>query len=230
MASAEVLASVDIVALRLSGAGELELLLIRRAQAPFAGQLALPGVLVNGRCADLSLDAAATRALQEKARVQPQHLEQVATVGNALRDPRGWSLSTFYLALLPADTVLPGEDWCFASLTQVLDEGFPLPFDHVQLVAQARERLASKSVYTSLPLYLLAPRFTVTEALLAFQACLGLAVQHTTLRGRLEKMKQHGWISDTGEKNYPKMGRPQSLMAHQPQASGVFTFDRSLLS
>ena len=122
MGSAEVLASVDIVALRLSEAGELELLLIRRAQAPFAGQWALPGVLVNGRCADLSLDAAATRALQEKARVQPQHLEQVATVGNAVRDPRGWSLSTFYLALLPADTELPGEDLCFASLAQVLDE------------------------------------------------------------------------------------------------------------
>lgn len=230
MGSAEVLASVDIVALRLSEAGELELLLIRRAQAPFAGHWALPGVLVNGRCADLSLDAAATRALQEKARVQPQHLEQVATVGNALRDPRGWSLSTIYLALLPADTELPGEDLCFASLAQVLDERFALPFDHVQLVAQALERLAGKSVYTSLPLYLLAPCFTVTEALAAFQACLGQAVQHTTLRGRLEKMKQQGWISDTGEKNYPKMGRPQYLLAHKPQVSGIFTFDRSLLS
>ncbi len=230
MGAAEVLASVDIVALRLSQAAELELLLIRRAQAPFEGQWALPGVLVNGRCADLSLDAAATRALQEKARVQPQHLEQVATVGNAVRDPRGWSLSTFYLALLPTDTELPGEDLCFASLAQVLDERFPLPFDHAQLVAQALERLAGKSVYTSLPLYLLAPHFTVTEALAAFQACLGQAVQHTTLRGRLEKMKQQGWISDTGAKNYPKMGRPQSLLEHRPPGSGVFVFDRSVLS
>lgn len=230
MGTAEVLVSVDIAALRLSQAAELELLLIRRAQVPFEGQWALPGVLVNGRCADLSLDAAATRALQDKARVRPRYLEQVATVGNAVRDQRGWSLSTFYLALLPADTELPGEDLCFASLAQVLDERFALPFDHAQLAALALERLAGKSVYTSLPLYLLATRFTVTEALAAFQACLGQAVQHTTLRGRLEKMKQQGWISDTGEKNYPKMGRPQYLLAHQPQASGIFTFDRSLLS
>ncbi|MBF2975579.1 NUDIX hydrolase, partial [Pseudomonas aeruginosa] len=49
MSSAEVLASVDIVALRLNPGHGLELLLIRRAQAPFAGQWALPGVLVNGR-------------------------------------------------------------------------------------------------------------------------------------------------------------------------------------
>ena len=44
MAAAEVLAGVDIVALRLGEAGALQLLLIRRGQAPFEGQWALPGV------------------------------------------------------------------------------------------------------------------------------------------------------------------------------------------
>ncbi|MBC9251457.1 NUDIX hydrolase [Pseudomonas alcaligenes] len=229
MATAEVLASVDIVALRLSEAGRLELLLIRRAQAPFEGQWALPGVLVNGRCADPSLDSAAQRALDEKARVCPQHLEQVATVGNAARDPRGWSLSAFYLALLPPQVPLEGDDLRFVDLDEVLGERFPLPFDHVQLVAQARERLAGKSVYTSLPLALLAPRFTVTEALAAFQACLGQAVQHTTLRGRLEKMKQQAWIVETGERNYPKMGRPQNLLERR-KSGDTYVFDRSVLS
>lgn len=100
MSSAEVLASVDIVALRLNPGHGLELLLIRRAQAPFAGQWALPGVLVNGRSADHSLDDAAVRALRDKARLEPAYIEQVATVGNAVRDPRGWSLSVFYLVLV----------------------------------------------------------------------------------------------------------------------------------
>src|SRR6218665_702361 len=116
MASAEVLAGVDIVALRLGEAGRLELLRGRRAKEPFADQWALPGVLVNGRCADASLDAAAGRALQDRARIVPAHLEQVATVGNAARDPRGWSLSTFYLALLAPDVRLPGEDLRFVAL------------------------------------------------------------------------------------------------------------------
>lgn len=229
MTAAEVLAGVDIVALRLGEEG-LQLLLLRRGQAPFAGEWALPGVLVNGRCADASLDAAAARALQDKARIAPVHLEQVATVGNAVRDPRGWSLSTFYLALLAPDAELQGDDLRFVALGEVLDGRLALPFDHVQLVAQAAERLAGKAVYTSLPLYLLAPRFTVTEALAAFQASLGQAVQHTTLRGRLEKMKQHGWIEETGEKNQPRMGRPQHLLEHRPQALGGFVFDRSVLS
>lgn len=230
MSTAEVLAGVDIVALRLGEEGELQLLLIRRAQAPFAEQWALPGVLVNGRCADASLDAAAARALQDKARIAPAHLEQVATVGNAVRDPRGWSLSTFYLALLAPDVELQGADLRFVALGEVLEGRLALPFDHAQLVFQAAERLAGKALYTALPLYLLEPRFTVTEALSAFQACLGQPVQHTTLRGRLEKMKQQGWVLDSGEKNQPKMGRPQNLLEHRPQAAGGFIFDRSVLS
>lgn len=230
MSSAEVLAGVDIVALRLGQEGALELLLMRRAQAPFEGQWALPGVLVNGRCADASLDDAAARALQDKARIAPAHLEQVATVGNAVRDPRGWSLSTFYLALLAPDSELSGDDLRFVALNEVLESRLALPFDHVQLVVQAAERLAGKAVYTALPLYLLAPRFTVTEALVAFQASLGQAVQHTTLRGRLDKMRQHGWIRHTGDKHQPRMGRPQVLLEHQPQGNGAFIFDRSVLS
>ena len=64
MSAVEVLAGVDIVALRLSEAGALQVLLIRRQREPYAGQWALPGVLVNGRCVDASLDAAAERALK----------------------------------------------------------------------------------------------------------------------------------------------------------------------
>ncbi|WP_263147048.1 NUDIX hydrolase [Pseudomonas sp. RIT-PI-AD] len=230
MSRAEVLASVDIVALRLNPAGALDLLLIRRARAPFADRWALPGVLVNGRCADPSLDAAAERALHDKARLRPQHLEQVATVGNARRDPRGWSLSTFYLALVAPATTLEDEDLRFVALDEVLHGRLALPFDHAELVAQAHERLAGKAVYSSLPLHLLAPRFTVTEALAAFQACLGQAVQHTTLRGRLERMKSAGWILDTGERQQPRMGRPQRVLEQRPGAGGVYLFDRSVLS
>lgn len=229
MSDAQVLASVDIVALRLGEQGGLELLLIRRAREPFLGQWALPGVLVNGRCADSSLDHAAGRALDEKARVRPAYLEQVATVGSATRDPRGWSLATIYLALLNPVTQLQGQDLSFVALDEVLAGRQALPFDHAQLVAKACERLASKAVYTSLPLHLLAPAFTVSQALVAFQACLGQAVQHTTLRGRLERMKQQGWVVDTGQKNQPKMGRPQNLLEHRPGAGEVFVFDRSVL-
>ena len=155
MSAVEVLAGVDIVALRLSEEGTLQVLLLRRQREPYAGQWALPGVLVNGRCADASLDAAAARALADKARLQPQYLEQVATVGNGVRDPRGWSLSTCYLALLASDAEPQDENLRFVELAGVIAGEQALPFDHTQLVRLAAERLRGKSVYSSLPLYLL---------------------------------------------------------------------------
>lgn len=232
MSSAEILATVDIVALRLGEAG-LEVLLKLRPdspQIPYPGKWALPGVLINGLQSDRTLEDAVVRALTFKAHIEPAYLEQVGTEGNDVRDPRGWSITTFYLALLAPQTTLQEADLRFVPLRQIVDGGFPLPFDHAQLVQRVAERLAGKSVYTALPLYLLDSRFTVGEALQAFEACLGQAVQHTTLRGRLEKMKGQGWIRDTGEKNRPPMGRPQNILEHVPQKGAVFVFDRSVLA
>ena len=230
MSRAEVLASVDIVAPRMApDTATLQVLLRRREREPHLGDWALPGVIVNGRSPDNSLATAAERALREKARVEPRYLEQVGTEGNAFRDPRGWSLSTYYLALLAPDTVLSGDDLGFFELDSVLQRKVLLPFDHNLLVRLTRERLATKTVYSSLPLYLAPERFTVLDALHATQACLGATVNNTSLRKRLERMKELGWVSDTGERNQPRLGRPQQLYRHTPQADGLFTFERSLL-
>lgn len=231
MSTAEVLASVDIIALRLSpGSQHLQVLLHQREREPHIGQWALPGVIVNGRTADASLDAAAARALAEKAQMQPQHLEQVGTEGNAVRDPRGWSLSTYYLALLDPSAQVQGPQLAFHDLGSLLTGEQALPFDHRLLVQRAVERLAAKSLYTSLPLYLVAERFTVLDALAAMQACLGQAVNGTSVRKRLERMKGEGWVQDTGEKHQPRLGRPQQLYRHTPREARGFVFDRSLLA
>ncbi|WP_369990969.1 NUDIX domain-containing protein [Pseudomonas xanthosomatis] len=231
MSTAEVLASVDIIALRLlPGSQHLQVLLHQREREPHSGQWALPGVIVNGRTADASLDAAAARALAEKAQVRPQHLEQVGTEGNAVRDPRGWSLSTYYLALLDPAAQVQGPQLAFHDLGSLLTGKQALPFDHRLLVERAVERLAAKSLYTSLPLYLVAERFTVLDALAAMQVCLGQAVNGTSVRKRLERMKGEGWVEDTGEKHQPRLGRPQQLYRHTPREARGFVFDRSLLA
>ncbi|QXH54722.1 NUDIX hydrolase [Pseudomonas maumuensis] len=233
MSTAEVLASVDIVALRLSPHSQrLEVLLHLREREPYKGQWALPGVVVNGRTVDNNLDAAAGRALAEKARVRPRHLEQVGTEGNAVRDPRGWTLSTYYLALLdPAvELELEGSQVAFFDLRSVLSNELSLPFDHRLLVERAHQRLEAKSVYSNLPFYLTPERFTVLDALAAVEACVGQAVNNTSLRKRLERMKSEGWVQDTGEKIQPRLGRPQQLYLHTPQGGGAFMFDRSLLA
>lgn len=230
MSRAEILASVDIVALRLHAESKsLQVLLHLRDREPHQGEWAVPGVIVNGRTPDNTLAAAADRAVNEKALVSPRHLEQVGTEGNAFRDPRGWSMSTYYLALLDPRAEAPGEHLRFVDIDEVIKRRIVLPFDHNLLVQLTCERLASKAVYSNLSLYLAPERFTVLDALNAVQACLGYAVNHTSIRKRLERMREEGWVGDTGDKNQPRMGRPQQLFPHTPQADTPFMFDRSLL-
>ncbi|MCI0347520.1 MAG: DNA mismatch repair protein MutT, partial [Chloroflexi bacterium] len=56
----------------------------------------IPGV----RPADL--EAAARRKLREKTGVRSPYLEQLGSFGDARRDPRGWSATHVYFALLAA--------------------------------------------------------------------------------------------------------------------------------
>jgi ADP-ribose pyrophosphatase YjhB (NUDIX family) len=84
---------------------------------------------------DGSLDHTALRILATKTRVALPHLEQVATHSGPDRDPRGWSVTTLYYALLPSDQVpaVAGDktesiEWCDPERP-----GHRLVFDHRQL-------------------------------------------------------------------------------------------------
>jgi len=49
------------------------------------------------------------------------------------------------------------------------------------------------------------------------------------VRKRLERLRELGWVRDTGEKHQPKLGRPQQLYQYTPHGERAFMFDRSLL-
>ncbi|MEK7741074.1 MAG: NUDIX hydrolase, partial [Pseudomonadota bacterium] len=80
-------------------AGQLQVLLIKRSNFPQKDKWALPGGFVD-LSKDQDLMATAHRKLVEKTGLQSPHLEQVATVGNATRDPRGWAVTALYFALI----------------------------------------------------------------------------------------------------------------------------------
>ena len=67
--------SVDIACFRIES-GELEVLLMQRAEQPFAGHWALPGGVVR---ADESLGVAARRVLIERAHAPEAYMEQLYT-------------------------------------------------------------------------------------------------------------------------------------------------------
>lgn len=121
-------------------AGRLGVLLIERAHEPFQGCWALPGGFVNE---GERLPDAARRELLEETGVTIQQLWTVGAFGDPGRDPRGWTVSAVYQALVATDAArepAAGDDaararWHSAARLP------PLAFDHRAVIREAILRL-----------------------------------------------------------------------------------------
>jgi 8-oxo-dGTP diphosphatase len=161
----------------------LQVALLRRPVAPFEGVLALTGGYVRVD-SDVSPDAAALRVLQEKLNFQPNHLEQVVTVGNATRDARGWSSSIVYLALEEGSVL---EALAAQGIIEFADvNNLPeLAFDHRELIALAVARLKSRALYSSVGAHLLAEVFTLAQLLEVYELLLGSVLNPANFRRKM---------------------------------------------
>src|SRR5258708_10536870 len=92
--------AVDVACFALDDEARLRVLLVKRKDDPFARWWALPGIAVHD---DEELDAAALRALSERAGIENvSFFEQLYTFGAPRRDPRGRTVAVAYYALLPS--------------------------------------------------------------------------------------------------------------------------------
>jgi 8-oxo-dGTP diphosphatase len=181
------IASVDIAIFALSETG-IDVLLMRRADDPFAGEWALPGGWIRVD-EDADLEAAARRVLKDKTGVETPYLEQLKSVGNAARDPRGWSLSIAYFALMPREIadLGPGENAADVDWWPVIDDvvSVPLAFDHAELLLSAMTRLRGKVEYSTLPAHLLPDHFTLGELQSVYERILGRRLDKSAFRKRI---------------------------------------------
>lgn len=167
--------TVDAVLLTIVDA-ELCVALHQRESAPFAGHWALPGGFIHTQ-EDDSTKAAAARVLRDKTEVQSPYLEEFGSFSGPVRDPRGWSLTVVYFALVPVVSPL---------VTLFPVSRLPnLPFDHGQIVAGVVERVRSKASYSSLPVHLCPPEFTIPELHAAYEVVLGEAINMANFRRKL---------------------------------------------
>ena len=131
----------DAVVFRSAPSGR-EVLLIRRGQDPYAGAWALPGGFIEPF--ERPEDAARRELAEETGLTLTSTLVLVGVYGERGRDPRGWTVSTAYVALIDGDApaVLGGDDAAEARWFAV--DGLPsLAFDHGQIVADALVMLGS---------------------------------------------------------------------------------------
>ncbi len=184
------LTSVDIVIFS-AREGQLGVLLIKRppgSDEPFPGLWALPGGFID-TTSDLDLESCAKRKLLEKTGVDASYLEQLGSWGSASRDPRGWSTTHVYFALMSAEDLNPRAGgnaadtrWCPIDGTRVKEK---LAFDHGEILKAAVTRLRSKVEYTSLPAFLMPHEFTLTELQRIYEALLDRPIEKKSFRTRV---------------------------------------------
>ena len=176
--------SVDIAVFRVH-AKQLQVLLVKReaTSSAYPGQWGLAGGTLDATDADLL--QAVHRTLKRRVGSDLAYVEQVATEGSATRDPRGWSMTTLYFALVGLNEKVEINEqtrWVSIDDHQVR----ALAFDHSHLLQMAVQRFRNKTVYSLLPAYLLPNDFTYTELHETYQIILGRAIDESKFRTKLK--------------------------------------------
>lgn len=199
--------------------GRLRVLLVERPEHPYRRHWQLPGTFVG---VDEPLEAAVSRALEEKTSTGRVFTEQLYTFGRPDRDPRTRVISVAYYALIePRRIELDSGGQVLGEIhvpwsgeqggpVQVSSEAeaLPLAFDHDEIIGMVVTRLRGKLDYAPVGYELLPSEFTLLD----------LQVVHETIRGKdinkdsfRRRMLASGDLAATGRKQRNVGHRPATL-------------------
>lgn len=209
--------AVDVAVMTVTDAGELGVLLHRRA-GDRAGTWALPGRIVRER---ERLAAAVERTLEEKCRLTRAALSgrtprQLHVFDDPDRDDRGWVLSVAHLLALPCarleSSLAAHDDVTIAAIRRgrvlIPDGQNALPYAQDDIVARAH--LDLRSAYRQTPdpeQFIEADAFTLSELADVHMAILGK--ENWAIDTFRRKMSRQ--LRETGEFTRGGPGRPAGL-------------------
>jgi 8-oxo-dGTP diphosphatase len=177
--------SVDCVIFGFEGS-RLQVLLIRRAVAPFGGSWSLPGGFILRKEA---LEAAPARVLREMTGVEDVYLEQVGAFGGLDRYPGERVITLAYFALIkPGNYPLhPGSE--ASEARWFAWEAVPaLPFDHRDILDAAFETLQRRVRHQPVGFELLPEKFTLYQLQALYEAILQRPLDKPNFRRKLMRM------------------------------------------
>ena len=219
--------TVDVVIFTII-TNQLHVLTVKRSEEPFKEMWSLVGGYVDTE-KDKNLAATAQRKLQEKTGVETPYLEQFETIGNADRDPRGWSITTVYFALIASEEMelktgkgTNDVKWSAVEKGKVEE---PLAFDHTEILQRCTQRLRNKVLYTSLPIHLMPNEFTLTDLQKVYEIILGKNIEHKSFRRRILGADI---LEETENKKYE--GRRPAQLYRVKQGRNTHFFIRNLES
>jgi 8-oxo-dGTP diphosphatase len=177
--------TTDIVIFTISNK-TIRVLLVKRGEWPFKGELALPGGFV--RMNENILDTA-KRELKEETGVHDIYLEQLYTFGDVGRDPRTRVITIAYLALVDSTKIILNATTDVTQALWVDVSKLPkLAFDHNKLIEYAVERLKAKLSYSNIALSLLPENFTLTQLQEAYEVILGHKIDKRNFRKKISSL------------------------------------------
>jgi len=188
--------TVDVVILTMSE-GVLKILLVRRGQAPYEGEWAIPGGFK--RPAE-TLDEAAKRELAEETSVDAAKLlTQFGAYGDPGRDPRMNIVTVAYLAVLrDVGSIVAGSDAAAAhlvSVSDVLSGEIELAFDHVQIVRDAITRVRVELEVSGVATAFVGLTFTLAELRAVYEAVWDVQLDGANFRRSV--VAENGWVIPT---------------------------------
>lgn len=202
----------------------LKVLLVKRANEPFKGRWGLPGGFVDIEHDDTT-DMTARRKLKEKTSVNPQYLEQLQTLSGLNRDPRGFSVTLVYYALVAEQHASPHietvEDAQWVNIEDLAS--LAVAFDHKHIVELAIERLRQKALYSMVPVYCLPEHFTVGQLKTVIESIIGKSIQRKSLIRRIEA----SGMLETLDEKVKSGGRLAQLYKVKPGID-IVNFERNL--
>ena len=218
--------TVDLLILTVRD-GALTLLLLRRKEAPFKGQWALPGRFI---AQEETAEASISRLLSELLPADGAFFEQLYTFSDVSRDPRGRVISISYLVIVPFGKLVPlltKEGFPFRCFRMSLNEEglrlisdeeeltqVVLAFDHGRIIETGLKRLRGKIDYTDIGFRFLenTQTFSLSELQTVFEAVLGEKLDSSNFRRTiLNRYEKTGRLQQTDQWEKQPRGRPAAL-------------------
>ena len=185
---------------------QLKVLLVKRAEQPFAGFWSIPGGFLKST---ESLEDAAIRVMQEKTGVKEIYLEQLYTFGAPARDPRARVVTVAYFALIPWQDLPQPTSKKISHLGWHAVEQLPeLAFDHREILDYATSRLRAKASYSNIVYGLLPAHFKLSELQKMYEI---ISARQLDKRNFRKRMLATGLLEETGQKDSVGAHRPAML-------------------
>ena len=166
---------------------------------------------------DNNLKSAAQRQIKN-LKLTCRYLEQTQTLGEKKVQGKGWTISIVYFGLLAPFEEEKETCLQWLTLEQALQQKWEA--NEVLAIKESWQRLKSKSLYTSLPLFLLPFEFTLTELQKIYENILGFKIEKKSFRRRL---LDADLLRETGKERRASH-RPAQL--YQVFASDLYFFSR----